>query len=119
MAGTSWVARRFPVRIGRSSDSALRFEEPGVWDEHLLLESDARRGFLLKAQPQALAQVNGQPVKEVFLRNGDLIEFGTVRVQFWLAQARQSRLRWGEVFAWGAILSVTLGQILLLYWLLR
>lgn len=118
-AGTSWVARRFPVRIGRAVDSELQLQEAGVWDQHLLLESDPAQGFLLKAQPQALARVNGQPLERALLRNGDIIELGSVRMQFWLAQARQRRLRLGEAISWMAILLVTLAQIALLYWLLK
>ena len=37
-AGTAWVARRFPVRIGRSAGADLQLEESGVWDEHLQLD---------------------------------------------------------------------------------
>ena len=119
MAGTSWVARRFPVRIGRAQSSELRLEEPGVWEEHLLVQPDAALGFLLRTQSKALARVNGQPVEQTLLRNGDVIELGSVSLQFWLAPARQSRLRFGEFLVWGAIIAVTLGQISLLYWLLK
>ena len=37
-AGTSWVARRFPVRIGRAAVSDLQIEEEGVWDQHLQVD---------------------------------------------------------------------------------
>ena len=119
MAGTSWVARRFPVRIGRAAGLELQLEETGIWDQHLLLEPDFKRGFLLKAQPQALARVNGQNVQEALLRNGDVIELGSVKLQFWLGRARPSGLWWREAVAWAAIVGVTFGQVLLLYWLLR
>ena len=45
-AGTEWVARRFPVRIGRASNSDLRLEDDGVWEEHLYLELDPAAGFV-------------------------------------------------------------------------
>ena len=73
-AGTIWVARRFPVRIGRSGAADLQLEEDGVWDEHLQLDFDPAEGIVLSAQPNALASVNGQPVHQAVLRNGDAIE---------------------------------------------
>lgn len=119
MAGTPWVARRFPVRIGRATESHLRSEEAGVWERHAILESDLARGFLLKAQGEALVRVNGQTVPESALRNGDLIELGSLKLQFWLAPAVQTRLRFGEIVAWSTIVLVTAGQVALLYYLLR
>jgi pSer/pThr/pTyr-binding forkhead associated (FHA) protein len=118
-AGTSCVARRFPVRIGRASGSELQLEEPGVWDQHISVEPVTGKGFVLKPHPPALVRVNGQPVEEARLRNGDLIELGNVRLQFWLAAAQQRRLRVGAGIAWGAIVLMTLSQIALLYWLVR
>jgi pSer/pThr/pTyr-binding forkhead associated (FHA) protein len=118
-AGTSWVARRFPVRIGRIQPSELQLEEPGVWDRHLAIEAVATKGFLLRTQPEALVRVNGEAVNESWLRNGDVIEFGSVRLQFWLAQAEQRGLRIGECLPWLAIVLMTIGQIALIYWLIR
>lgn len=118
-AGTSWVARRFPVQIGRIPSSELQLEEPGIWDRHLAIEAVATKGFLLKTQPQALVRVNGESVNESWLRNGDIIEFGSVKLQFWLAQAEQRGLRIGEGLLWLAIVLVTIGQIALIYWLIR
>jgi len=118
MAGASYVARRFPLRIGRSSVAELRLEEDGVWDEHLLLGLDPK-GICLKVQPNALARVNGQPASEIYLRNGDTIDLGVVSLRFWLSRVSQSKLRFREALSWGAIVLVSLGQIALLYWLLR
>ncbi len=118
-AGTSWVARHFPVRVGRASGSELQIEEPGVWDQHLSVEPVDAKGFLLKPRSQALVRVNGESVQETWLRNGDIIEFGSVRVQFWLAPAQQRRLPLGEWATWMAIVLMTLSQIALLYWLVR
>ena len=117
--GTSRVARRFPVQIGRISTSELQFEEPGVWDRHLAIEAVATGGFLLKAQPQALVRVNGESVNESWLRNGDVIELGSVKLQFWLAQAEQRGLRISECLPWLAMVLMTIGQIALVYLLIR
>src|SRR5882724_8705028 len=118
-AGTAWVARRFPVRIGRSPAADLRLEENGVWDEHLLLQFAPAVGLVLETAPNALATVNGQPLQRTVLRNGDLIEIGSVKLQFCLSQTRQTGLRLREALTWLAIAAISLGQIALLYWLLR
>jgi hypothetical protein len=119
MAGTRWVARHFPVRIGRAFGNDLQLEEGGVWDEHLQVLYHPREGFTLKACPDALVTVNHQPAQVVRLRNGDLLEFGSVRMQFWLAETRQRGLRFRECLVWLLIALVSLGQIAVIYWLLR
>jgi len=118
-AGSLWVARRFPVRIGRAAGSDLRLDEDGVWDEHLLLEVRAGEGFQLRTRGEALARVNGQPVHETMLRNGDYLQIGAAELQFWLAEARQRLLGFREVLTWLMIASMVAAQIALLYWLLK
>jgi pSer/pThr/pTyr-binding forkhead associated (FHA) protein len=118
-AGTVWMARRFPVRIGRSANASLQLEEDGVWDQHLQLDLVPIQGFRLSAQPDALTAVNGQPVEQTILRNGDLIEIGSLKMQFWLSETRQAGLRLREVFIWVVLAAVSLGQLGLIYWLVR
>ena len=118
MTGTSLVARRFPVRVGRGRDCQLQLEDAGVWEQHLVLDFKPTHGFSLKSAPNALVCVNGQPVSEAWLRNGDTIELGGARVQFWLGPVRQSTLGLREAMSWGVILAVIVGQIYILYWLL-
>jgi hypothetical protein len=118
-AGTTWVARRFPVRIGRSCSSDLQLEEDGVWDDHFKIGLVPAEGFILEAQPHALAAANGRPVQRAVLRNGDAIEIGSLKMQFWLGEARQRGLRFREWFVWIMIAAVSLGQVALVYWLLR
>jgi len=118
-AGTEWVARRFPVRIGRAVNADLRLEEPGIWDEHVVLSFDRRSGLVLETAPNALAWINGEPVSNAVLRNGDLIELGSVRMQFLLAKTTQSGLRFREALTWAAIAAISLGQICLVYFLIR
>jgi pSer/pThr/pTyr-binding forkhead associated (FHA) protein len=119
MAGTTWVARHFPVRIGRAAGADLRLEEQGVWDEHFQIALDGRQGFIVETQPNALATVNGQPSQQSVLRNGDLIEIGSLKIQFWLGEATQRGLKIREGLVWSIIAAVTLGQIALVYWLIR
>ena len=118
-AGSSWDARRFPVRIGRSPKADLQLEEPGVWDEHLVIGLQPAEGFTAETQPNAVATLNGQPVQHSALRNGDTIEIGSVKLQFWLSEARQRSQSAREVFIWTVIVLVCLAQIALVYWLLQ
>jgi hypothetical protein len=53
------------------------------------------------------------------LRNGDRLGLGSVQLRFWLAETRQRGLRVREGLAWSCVVVVTLGQLALLYWLLR
>ncbi len=118
-AGATWVARRFPVRIGRAASADLRLEESGIWDQHLVLAFEPEAGVVLSTQAQALARLQGQPVERAVLRNGDTVELGSVQLQFWLSETRQGGLRWREALTWAGIGAVTLGQLALLYLLLR
>jgi hypothetical protein len=118
-AGASWVARRFPVLIGRSAAADLQVEENGVWDEHLRLELDLAEGFKLNVQPNALATVNGQPFQQTVLRGGDTIQIGSLKLQFFISETRQVGLGLREFITWTAIAAITLGQVTLIYWLLR
>ena len=115
MAGTHWMARRFPVQIGRAAGSDLQLEESGVWDRHLQLRLEGQEGFVLAAMPNAVATVNRQPLQAAHLQNGDLIEFGSVRLQFWLAETRQCGLQMREGFVWTLIAAVSLLEIAMVY----
>lgn len=118
-AGTAWVARRFPVRIGRAPQADCQLEDEGVWEQHLQLELQRGSGLVLRSRPEAPALVNGQPVHQAVLRNGDLIELGAAKLQFWLSESRQAGWGFGEVLTWFGIGGITLGQVYLIYWLLR
>lgn len=117
-AGTQTVARHFPFHIGRASGNELQLEDDGVWDQHLALEFQPQSGFNLATAPDALVTVNGTPVQNTTLRNGDTITLGSVKLQFWLAAGTQGSLRVREGFVWTLLALVTLGQFALLYWLL-
>ena len=117
-AGSQWVARRFPVSIGRSAKADLRLDDPGVWDQHLQILLKPREGYFLQAEKDALISVNGQPLQSSLLRNGDSIEFGASRLQFWLAESRQRGLGSREWLTWFGVAMISLGQVALVYWLL-
>ena len=69
--------------------------------------------------PNALLTVNHAPAQTVRLRNGDTIELGSARLQFWLAQGPQRGLRLREWIVWLLIAAICLGQVALVYWLPR
>lgn len=119
MAGSTTVARRFPFRVGRSSGSDLKMEDPGVWDDHFRLEFEPGNGYLACPQGDALMTINGEAAYEkTRLRNGDSIEIGGARLQFWLSETRQSAMRIREFLVWLGIGLMTLAQVYLIYRLL-
>ena len=119
LAGTAALARRFPFVVGRNSTADLCLEQDGIWDRHLEFHLQIPDGFLLKAHPRALTSVNGQQVQQTFLRNGDLIEVGPLKIQFWLSETRQRGLRTREFLTWFALAALCAGQIVLIYGLLN
>jgi hypothetical protein len=118
-AGVTWIARRFPVRVGRSAACDLQLEEHGVWDEHFQISLNSAAGFVLETLPDALITANGLPAQRVVLRNGDTIEIGAAKIQFWLGEARRRGLRVSEWLVWTTVVAVTFAQIALVYWLTR
>src|SRR5690242_13117352 len=116
-AGATCVARRFPVRIGRSAQCDFQLEEPGVWDRHFQIGLSPATGFILETEPDALVTANGQPAQRIALRNGDTIEIGELKMQFWLGEARQRGLQFSEWLVWLTVAAVVAGQIFLIYWL--
>jgi pSer/pThr/pTyr-binding forkhead associated (FHA) protein len=118
-AGVSQIARRFPVRIGRSADSDIQLDDAGVWDQHLEIGLKRGEGFVLQTRGLALAAVNSHAATEpVLLRNGDTIELGAARIQFWLAPPRQKALALREWLTWTALATISLSQIALIYFVL-
>ena len=118
-AGDSYVARRFPVRIGRAANSEVQLQDAGVWDRHVEIGIKRGEGFVLQNCGAALATVNSQPSTEpVILRNGDTIQLGAARIQFWLAPPRQKGLALREWLTWAALTAISLSQIALIYFAL-
>jgi hypothetical protein len=109
--------QRFPCLIGRSANADVRVEEGGVWDEHLEITLSFAEGFILRTLPNSLASINGQRFDRVPVRNGDIIEMGSLKMQFWLEATRQRSLRARELLTWLALGILSLGQVGLIYWL--
>jgi pSer/pThr/pTyr-binding forkhead associated (FHA) protein len=118
-AGDTQVVRRFPFRIGRAPENDLRLEAAGVWDQHLTLKFEKSEGFVLNTAPDAFAAVNEQPLTSARLRNGDIISFGSAKIQFWLAAPRQRGLHVRELSVWALLVAVTAFQFILIYRFVR
>lgn len=119
LAGVVHDVRQFPFRVGRSPQSDLQLEEPGVWDDHLVVEFDPSQGFMLSTQGQAITSVNGCPVQSVRLHNGDGIEVGSLKMSFWIGATKQSSQRVFEWFVWMVLVLVTVAELGLLFWLAK
>ena len=118
-AGAVMVSRRLPFTIGRNGSANLRLEEEGVWDRHVELDLRMPEGVVLKVHPRAGATVNDQAVQQALLRNGDVIGVGTVKIRFWLSESRRLGLRTREALTWAALAALCVGQVALIYRLLR
>jgi hypothetical protein len=118
MAGLRCDARHFPFVIGRSPSAQCRVEEQGVWEQHLRIVLDRERGCVLSVQPEAIASVNGEVVREAVLRNGDIISIGASQIRFLLGPTHHRSLRLREWLTWLGLVSLCLGQVALIYWLL-
>ena len=118
-AGETQIVRRFPFRIGRATESDLRLEAAGVWDNHLTLEFQKSEGFILRTAPEAFAAINEEQKQSARLRNGDIISFGSAKIQFWLAAPRRRGLRLRELSVWLLIAGITAAQFILIYQLVR
>jgi hypothetical protein len=117
-AGRAAVTRRLPFSLGRSKTANLCLNEPGIWDRHLVLTAPATGGIMLESGPEALTLVNGEVVRNARLRNGDVIEVGSLRLRFGLAPTRQPDLRLREGLTWVGWVALAAAQIVLVYQLL-
>ena len=107
-AGSAQTAVQFPCTIGRASGDHLQLVEAGVWERHLQLDLQIPDGFRVRRLGEGRASVNGVEFDDLALRNGDVIELGAVKVQFWLAEVRQSDNRVRETLAWLGLAALVL-----------
>lgn len=114
MAGEIIFVRHFPFHIGRSPQNDLCLDDDGVWDSHLAIDFERAEGYMLQTAPDAFAAVNEQPQQHARLGNGDVISFGSAKLQFWLAPATLRGLRLREAFVWLLLIGATIVQIVLL-----
>jgi hypothetical protein len=115
-AGQACVARRFPFQMGRSSPAHLVVEGDGIWEGHATIHFRAGEGFFLETKAGALVCVNGERTEHSRLRNGDLIELGSVKLRFWLAPLRQQSFQARETLTWFALAVLFAFQLGIIYW---
>lgn len=104
-----------PFSVGRSAQDDLRIEDNGVWDRHARVELRDRQRAVLIASEQARTSVNGQPIREAILRNGDILQIGSVQLQFSLSPAVHRGLRFREALTWIGIALMALAEVALVY----
>ena len=115
-AGNSCVVRRFPFRVGRVATSDLILHEEGVWDEHAEIRLQWP-DIVVSALPGTIVSVNGEPVTEVVLSSGDVIDLGAVKLRFGLSPSQQKSLTGRETFVWLIYLSLFVAEAALIFWL--
>ena len=117
-AGFSHLTGRFPCTIGRAASDDLQLIEPGIWDGHLQLDLRVPDGFLLSRLGQGRATVNGVEFDQIRLRNGDLIELGAAKLQFWIGDIQPAGQRLRELLLWIGLSTLVLLEFGLIVWLL-
>ena len=113
-AGTRIVSGCFPFSIGRASACSLVLDDAGVWDRHLDIQC-LDDEFSLAVGPDAVASLNGEPLQTGRVRDGDVIELGSVKVRFGFSPMRQTGLHFREALTWLALTAVCLGQVAIIY----
>lgn len=114
MAGETIFVRHFPFNIGRAPENELCLDDDGVWDSHLGIRFEKSGGYILEAAPEAWVAVNEDSPSGTRLRHGDVLSFGSVKIQFWLAPAILRGLGLREAFVWLLIAGATLLQLAVL-----
>ncbi len=116
--GTKFFGKHFPIHVGRAEGLDLCLDQPGVWPRHFQIGWQTE-GLILEAEPDALVSVNDAAVRQAALRNGDVITLGSLRIRFSLSSVRQSSVAVREWLTWIALGALCLGQVALVYALLR
>ena len=118
--GEQVEACNFPFKIGRDRNCHHRIEAKGVWPCHLILEEAGENGIIVKRDSEATLNINSLAAsKSVRLQNGDLLQFGSVRLRFWLAPIGQMGQRSTEFIIWLSLSMLILGQVAIIAWLLK
>ena len=116
--GTKFSGNHFPIKVGRADDSDLALQELGVWPRHFQITWQTE-GLILETEPDALISVNDTTVHRAILLNGDIITVGSRYLRFSLGAVRQSSAATVEWLTWIALGALCLGQVALVYVLLR
>ncbi|MGO9472915.1 MAG: FHA domain-containing protein [Rhodomicrobium sp.] len=88
--GEQIAVKKTSVTIGRHEDNDVKFEELSVHRRHAVLHMSPQREFLitdLSREGGNGVKVNSKKVEKQALREGDVVELGTVRLAFHVASA--------------------------------
>ena len=118
-AGQVIPVRRFPFQVGRSTESDLTLIDWGVWKRHFAIHQN-QEGFVLVPEKRATVFLNGKKVEgEVRLRPGDEIGIGTVKLCVGFSPVQQQDRKGLEIFVWGLVVLIGMGELLLMFLLPR
>lgn len=118
-AGATISASKLPFQVGRAASCALALDDAGIWDQHFAISWPKVDSLVLSSNANAVTVVNGAKVNEIALREGDLIEAGAVKMRFGFEAVKQKSLFVREMVTWIALGLLSLGQVALIYQLLR
>lgn len=113
-AGRDVPAGRFPFSIGRRKDADLATADAGLWEKHAIIELDPESGFQVKAASEASLVVNGSPVRQAPIRNGDHLCLGVLELTCWISPPKQRSLALAEGITWGLVGAAILLQVVVL-----
>jgi len=111
--------KRFPFVIGKNPDAQLQLRDPGVWEDHLVVELLAKGGPTARRLGEGVVSVNAEPVDSTKLRNGDLISLGAAVLRFSAVPAPRKALMVQNAAAWFLVGAIALMELALLVFLLN
>jgi len=83
-----WVTRRFLYGLDVLAGIDLQLRRTCL-GSNIFSSIPSSGWLLLTGHPDARTSINGQPIQRTFLRNGDTIEIGAAKIQFWLSESHQ------------------------------
>jgi len=118
-AGQVVPVRRFPFQVGRSTESDLTLIDRGIWKKHFAIHQN-REGFVLVPEKSVTVFLNGKKVEgEIRLRPGDEIGIGTVKLRVGFTPVQQREQKGLEIFVWGLVALIGIGELFLMFFLPR
>jgi len=95
-----FAIKGLPFSVGRQG-ADLVLGEPGIWDLHLVIEKGNDQRFVVVPQPPATVVLAGKALAGATpLNNGDVLELGSIRLQFRISATKQRSLVASETMAW-------------------
>lgn len=90
-APTSFPVSHFPFVIGKGNVN-LPLSLPGIWEAHVTIDSRASTQLFITCRREATIRLNGAVCSESQLRLGDVLQIGSEKFRFELAQLPQQDL---------------------------